>query len=182
MPEIVEQLAEQFAIFGEIDIGGVGADDRDARGFQRQREIQRSLPAELDDDAVGLLDVVNVQNFFKRERLEVQAIAGVVIGGDGLRITVDHDRLGVELRERVGGVAAAVIEFNALADAVGAAAQDHDLFAIAGVGFVFRFVARIKVRRESSPAIPLSYACAQVRARSCAKWIKVRYVDRIPTP
>ena len=122
---------------------------RHAGGFERQREIQRRLAAELDDDAIGLLDVANVQDLFERERLEVQAIAGVVIRRDGLRIAVHHDRFMIELGQRVGGVAAAVIELDALPDAVRAAAEDHDFLAIARVGFVFRFVARIKIGREA---------------------------------
>ena len=35
-----------------------------------------------------------------------------------------------------GGVDAAVIELDALADAVGAAAEDHDFLPVAGAGFV----------------------------------------------
>ena len=100
--------------------------------LQRQRQIQRSLPAELHDHAVGLLDVVDVQDFFERERLEVEAVAGVVIGRDGLRIAVDHDRLIAELLQREGSVAAAVIELDSLPDAVRAAAQDHDFLAVGG--------------------------------------------------
>ena len=105
--------------------------------FERQREIQRRLPAELDDDAVRLFDVVDIENLFERERLEVQAIAGVVVGRNGLRIAVDHDRLMIELLQREGGVAAAVVELDALADAVRAAAQDHDLLAIGRIRLRF---------------------------------------------
>ena len=47
------------------------------------------------------------------------------------------------------GVAAAVIELDSLPDAVGAAAQNHDLLAGAGVGLAGAFVARIEVRREA---------------------------------
>ena len=49
--EFFQQLAEALAIFGQIDGLGRGADDRDARGFQRQRQVQRRLSAELHDDA-----------------------------------------------------------------------------------------------------------------------------------
>jgi hypothetical protein len=38
-PEFVEQFAEAFAVFGEIDVFGRGADDLYACGFQREREI-----------------------------------------------------------------------------------------------------------------------------------------------
>ena len=127
---VVEQLAEQLAILGEIDVVRIGADDRHARLLQRQRQIERRLAAELHDHAVGLLGVADVQHVFERERLEVQAVAGVVIGGDGFRIAVDHDRFDAELLQREGGVAAAVIELDSLPDAVGTAAENHDFLAI----------------------------------------------------
>ena len=147
--QIVQQLAEALAILGQIDILRIGADDGHARGLQRQRQRQRSLPAELHDHAVGLFGVADVQHFFERQRLEVQTVAGVVIGRDGLRIAVDHDRLDAELLQRERRVAAAVIELDSLADAIGAAAQDHHFLAIGGRGFALRFVARIKIRREA---------------------------------
>ena len=108
----------------------IGADDRHARALQRQRQIQRRLPAELHDHAIRLLGIADVQHFFERERLEVQAVAGVVIGRDGLRIAVDHDRFDAELLQREGRVAAAVIELDSLPDAIRPAAQNHDLLAI----------------------------------------------------
>ena len=98
--QVVEQLAEELAIFGEIDVFGIGADDRHAEALQRQREIERRLPAELHDDAIGLFGVDDVEHVFQRERLEVEAVAGVVVGGDGLRIAVDHDRLDAHLLQR----------------------------------------------------------------------------------
>ena len=50
--------------------------------------------------------------------------------------------------QSVGGVAAAIIEFNSLPDTVRAAAQNHDFWALLGVGFIFIFVGRIKIRSE----------------------------------
>src|ERR1019366_10626436 len=147
--ETVEQLAEELAVFGEIDIGGVGADDGDAQALERQRQVERSLAAELHDDAVGLLGVADVEDVFERERLEVEAVAGVVVGGDGLGVAVDHDRLDAHFLQRERRVAAAVIELDPLPDTVGTAAQDHDLFAGGGVGFARSFVVGIEVGREA---------------------------------
>ena len=110
-------------------IRGIGADDGDAEALQWQRQGERGLAAELDDHAIGLLGVHDVEDVFEGEGLEVEAIAGVVIGGDGLRIAVDHDRFDVFVLQGEGCVAAAVIELDSLADAVGAGAEDHDLFA-----------------------------------------------------
>ena len=129
MPRSSSSLPKSLRSSARSIFSGIGADDRNARGLQRQRQGERRLAAELHDHAVGLLGVADIQDFFERERLEVETVAGVVIGGDGLRIAVDHDRLDAEFLQREGGVAAAVIELDALADAVGAAAQDHDLLA-----------------------------------------------------
>ena len=140
--QVVQQLAEELAVFGQIDVLGIGADDRHARGLQRQRQRQRRLPAELHDHAVRLLGVADIQHFFERQRLEVEAVAGVVVGRDGLRVAVDHDRLDAELLQREGRVAAAVIELDSLPDAVRPAAQDHD--------FLARSTARLRTPIRSS--------------------------------
>ena len=50
-------LAEELAVFREIDILGIGTDDGHAEALERQGEIERSLAAELDYDAVGLFGV-----------------------------------------------------------------------------------------------------------------------------
>ena len=63
----------------------------------------------------------------ERERLEVQPVDRVVVGRDGLRIAVDHHRLVALVAQREGGVTAAVVELDALADPVRPAAEDHDL-------------------------------------------------------
>ncbi len=55
----------------------------------------------------------------------------------------------VHLLQGEGGVAAAVIELDALADAVGAAAEDHDFLAIGWVGFAGGFVGGVEVGREA---------------------------------
>ena len=77
--------------------------------------------------AVLLLDAEDLEDVLEGQRLEVEAVGGVVVGGDGLGVAVDHDGLEAGLGQREAGVAAAVVELDALADAVGAAAEDDDL-------------------------------------------------------
>ncbi len=50
--QFVEQPAETAAVFSEIDGFGSGADDGDAVALEFEREIERSLPAELHDHAL----------------------------------------------------------------------------------------------------------------------------------
>ena len=79
----------------------------------------------------GLLAVHDREHVLERQRLEVEPVGRVVVGRDRLRVAVDHDRLEAVVLEREGGVHAAVVELDALPDAVRAAAEDHDLLAAA---------------------------------------------------
>ena len=62
-----------------------------------------------------------------RQRLEEEQVAGVVIGADGFRVGIDHHRFEIQFFHRERGLDAAVVEFDSLADAIGAAADDDDL-------------------------------------------------------
>ena len=91
-------------------------------------DVQGRLAAELDDDAFGLFFFIDAQHIFDGQRFKIELVGGVVVGGNGFRVAVDHDGFVALLPDGEGGMDAAVVEFNALADPVGAAAQDHDFF------------------------------------------------------
>ncbi len=74
----------------------------------------------------------DVEHVLQGQRLEVELVRGVVVGGDRLGVGVDHDRLVALLPQGEGGVDAAVVELDPLADPVRAAAQDHDLRFVEG--------------------------------------------------
>ena len=90
------------------------------------REPERRLAAELRDDADRLLAVADGEHLLRRERLEVEPVGRVVVGRDRLRVAVDHHRLVAERAEGLGGVDAAVVELDPLADPVRARAEDDD--------------------------------------------------------
>ena len=99
--------------------------------LQRERQLQRRLPAELHQArhlAAGRsLGLDHRHHVFERQRLEVQPVGGVVVGRHRLRVAVDHHRLEAFFAQREGRVTAAVVELDALADAVRSAAEDDDL-------------------------------------------------------
>ncbi len=132
--QLLQQLLEALAVLGRIDHVGTGADDRHAIGLQVQRQLQRSLAAVLHDHADRLFLVDDLEHVLERQRLEVQAVGGVVVGRHGLRVAVDHDGLVAILAQRERRVHAAVVEFDALADPVRTAAQHHDLALVGRVG------------------------------------------------
>ena len=153
-PSLIEQLLEAVAVFGEVDAVGRGAEDRHAGRLERLGELQRRLAAELDDDAVQravlLLALEDLEHVLRGQRLEIEPVGGVVVGRDGLglQLTMMVSIAGIAQRE--GGVAAAIVELDALADAVGAAAEDDDLLAVGGLGLVGDGRRRRASRRSST--------------------------------
>ncbi len=118
-------------------------------GFQPGGEIERGLAAELHNHAFGFFLFVNVEHVLVRERLEVEFVARVVVGRNRFRIGVHHDGFETELAKGEGGVNAAVIEFDPLADAVGPTAEDHDFAFLAPADLVLVAVGGIVIRRVS---------------------------------
>ena len=129
--ELVEQRLEAVAVFGEIDHVGRGAEDRHLGLLQMLGELERGLAAELHDDAmqraIAAFGIDDLQYVFRRQRLEIEPVGGVVVGRHRFRIAVDHDGLVADFLQREGGVTAAIVEFDTLADAVGTAAENDDL-------------------------------------------------------
>jgi hypothetical protein len=144
--ELGQELLEALAVLGDVDRVGAGADDRHAGGGEPARQVERRLPAVLHDHAPGLFLVDDLEHVLEGERLEIQAVGGVVVGRHRLRIAVDHDGLEAIVAQRERGVHAAVVELDALPDAVRPAAQHHDLLARRGLGFALVFVSRVQVR------------------------------------
>ncbi len=145
--QLRQEGGELLAVFGQVDGLGTGTQDGYPGRFQGLGQIERGLPAELDDDAGRLFALDHVQDVFQGERFEVQAVGGVVIGGDRLGVAVEHDRLIAQRFERKRRLAAAVIEFDPLADAIWPAAQNQDLMRAAGTGLVLLFVGAVQIGR-----------------------------------
>ena len=89
--QTLNRMLEAFTVFCTVDSIRAGADNRYASSFQRARQFQRGLTAVLDDNAFRLLDTHDFQHIFQSYRLEVEAVGSVVVGGDGFRVTVNHD-------------------------------------------------------------------------------------------
>ena len=150
----LSSLREQVAVFGEVDESGwvprIGT-PAFSHGFG---EVQRGLAAELHDDAmqgaVLLFGLEDLDDVFFGQRLEIEAVGGVVVGRDGFRVAVDHDGLVAGIAQREGGVAAAIVELDALADAVRAAAEDHHLLAVGRARLVGHARRQTALRRSST--------------------------------
>ena len=125
--QLVEQGGKTLAILGKVDGIGLGTHDVHAALLEHARQLKRGLAAERHHDAVGALNIDDVHDILVGERLKVKAVGRVVVGRNGLGIAVDHDGLKTAGRQCIARMHAAVIELNALANTVGAGAQDHRL-------------------------------------------------------
>ena len=131
-PERRAQRAPALAVLGEVDRVGRGAEHQ--RGVDRVGELERGLAPEGHDDpdeaalapARGELGVEDVGDVLDGDGLEVEAVGRVVVGRHGLGVAVDHDRLVARVVQGARRVHAAVVELDALADAVRPRAQDDD--------------------------------------------------------
>src|SRR5919112_5313402 len=124
--ELCQEPSEPGAVFRKVYGVGRGAEDSHSCRFQLVRELQGTLATELQDHPFWFLALYDLEHVFRGERFEVQPRRGIVVGGDGLGVRVDHDRVVAALHEGVAGVDASVVELDALADAVGSAAEDDD--------------------------------------------------------
>ena len=149
-----EQGAELGTVLGQVDRCRGGAHDRHARVLQALGQAERSLPAELDDDAGQLaargFGMDDLEHVLKRERLEVEPIGGVVVGRDGLGIAVDHDGLVTGLAQSQRRMHTGVVELDALPDAVRPRAEDDHLASIARLDLCLLVVRRVVIWRARS--------------------------------
>ena len=113
--------------------------------------FKRRLSAKLHDHAhrssARSFVLANGEHVFQGQRLEVEAITGVVIGRDRFRIAVDHDGLVTIVAQRKRRVAATVVKLDSLPDAIRPAAQNDHFLLVGRRGLVFFFVGRVKIRR-----------------------------------
>ena len=130
-----QQVAESTAVLGQVDGLRRGAHDRHSGVGEPLRQPERCLPAELHDDpddsraAVRRLrfGAIDLQDVLERQRLEIQPVGGVVVGGHRLGVAVDHHGLKARLAQRGCRMHAAVVEFDALPDAVRPRPEDQHL-------------------------------------------------------
>ena len=134
------RLAEQLAVFRLVDGVGGGADHLDveflqhAHLAQRQRAVERGLPAHGRQQRVGPFLLDDLGDDLRRDRLDIGGVGEIGIGHDRRRIGVDqHDPVALVL-ERLAGLRAGIVELAGLADDDRAGADDQDRFDVGSFG------------------------------------------------
>ena len=99
-------------------------------------------PPNWTTQAIRLFGGDDVVHALRVERVEIQAVAGIKVGGDGLGVVVDQDGLTAVLFQRPDAVDRAVVELDALADADGTGTKDQHFLLLglaicSGLGLFF---------------------------------------------
>ena len=128
--QTLHHCPEVVTVLSEVDGLRSSTEDIDAVGLEGSCEVQRSLSAELRDNADRLLLLIDGKNVLECERLEVELVRSIVVCRYRLRVAVYYDGLEAELLECERSMYAAVVELDSLSDPVRAAAQDHDLLVL----------------------------------------------------
>ena len=115
--KLLEQGIKPLAVLGDVNALGRCAEDADAVAVECLRECDGGLPAEGDHDADGVLDIDDLQHVLGRERLEIQAVSGVIVRGDGFGVVVDDDDVVAHGLERPHAVDGRIVKLDALPDA-----------------------------------------------------------------
>ena len=91
--------------------------------------------------APASLDTRDLKHMLQTKGFKVRTIRGVIVCRHRLRVAVDQNRLHAALGQGVDRVAAAVVELDPLADAVGPRTEDDHFVAVLRGGFAQALIA-----------------------------------------
>src|ERR1700693_2773786 len=133
----MKQCGEMLSVLCHFNALWLSADDVDTVCLKSVGEAKRSLAAKLHNCRPTFFMLVDVENVFEGERLEIKLVARVVIGGNRLRIRVDHDGFEPFFFQCECRVHTTVVELDSLTDPIWAAAGYHDFLPVPIAGFFF---------------------------------------------
>ena len=130
---LLKQLVEQLPVLRRVNVGRRGSQNAHAEGGEVLYKLDGSLTSELNYHAVGLLGGDEGFNVLLGQRVEVQSVAGVEVGGNGLGVVVADYRFAALFLQRPYAVYRAVVELDALTDSDRTGAEYDYLLLVGGV-------------------------------------------------
>ncbi len=139
-PDAFHGLAEQLAVLGLVDGVGARADHLDAEllqhavALQRQRGVERRLPAHGRQQRVRALRRDDLGDDLRRDRLDVRGVGQLRIGHDRRRIGIDEDDPVALGLQSLAGLGSRIVELAGLADDDRSGPDDEDGLDIRALG------------------------------------------------
>ena len=109
-----------------VDILGRSAQNRHIFSVKPHRKVVRNLSTRRDYHTMRILQFDDIEHALKREFIEIEPIAHIIVRGHCLRIIIDHDRTVTLLANRVERLHAAPVKLYRTADTVCARTKDYD--------------------------------------------------------
>ena len=140
-----QQLFKAVAVLGALYGRAVGAYELHAALHQRLGQVDGGLAAQRGDDPQGVLELNDVHDVLNGQRLEIEFVAGGVVGGDRLGVVVDDYGLVAMLADGLDRVDGGVVELHALAYADGSRAEHDNLGPVGDYALVLLLVGGVEV-------------------------------------
>ena len=99
----------------------------------------------MHDNALRLLFIDNIQHVLHGQRLEIQLVCDIEVGGNGFRVIVNDNGFVAQFLQGPYAVYGAIVELYALTDTNRTGAQNNDLLLVANLNLVLGFIAGIVV-------------------------------------
>ena len=122
----VEHGRELVPVLSPVDAHRTRAEDRHMLAVQLHGKVVRNLSANGDNHTHGILQVYHIEHTLQRQFVEIELVAHVVVGRDGLRVVVDHDTLVSKFPRCGDGVHRAPVELHTRSDAIGSRSEYDD--------------------------------------------------------
>ena len=148
-PAFLQDFVKEFPVLCRVYIFCGSSEDLNSHFDQCFCQLDRCLPAELNDCSVRFLDIHDVLHVFRCQRLKIQLVGDVKVRTHGFRVVVDDDRLVSLFCKCPGAVYGAEIKFNTLSDSDRPRSQYEDfLLSFRTDSLIFTAVHRIIIRRS----------------------------------
>ena len=111
-------------------------------------KVDCRLSAKRNDNAVRFFYVQNVLNVFRGQRLEIQSVRRVEVGGNRFGIVVDNDHFIAKLFQRPNAMYGRIVELDTLTDTDRTGTDNDDTFFGASIHERLCFVVFVRVERR----------------------------------
>ena len=118
--KLVEHGTELATVLGTVDADGIGTQYGNCLTEEFHGQVVGNLSAHADNHTAGTFQVDDIEDAFETQLVEIEAVAHVIVGGNGLGVVVYHDALVTELACCLYGIDGAPVELYAGTDAVSA--------------------------------------------------------------
>ena len=146
---LLKDLVKELSVLRGIHVFGRSAENRDAHLHERLRQLDGRLASKLHHRAVRVLQPDDILHILRGERLKIQTVCNIKVGGNRFRIVVDDDSLPAFFGERPGRMYGTKVKLDALSDADRPRSEDQNLLAVMSrQRLVFSAVHRIIIRRS----------------------------------